>query len=367
MRGNKWMFGAALLAAAIGLQAAGPEAQAPLVTVEKVESISESPGKRYVGHIEAIESVELRARVTGVIESINFKEGDMVKKGDLLFALEDTTYRAQVQAARSTLDQINAELKYAEDNFARQKALRETNTVSQSTFDDAQRLYSLNRAKLHGAEAELLNAENNLSYCKIHAPITGRIGRVSATVGNLVTPTSDSLADIVQVSPVYVSFAISERDYLSLFGDVETLRKSGNIRLTLSDGSVYGHPGKVAFIDNRIDIGTNTLSIWTVFDNPKELLTPGGYVTVALSRVAERAFPAVRLSAIMTGPEGNYIYVVDAENKVVMRNVETGPQVGSMQVLRSGAEVGETVIIAGTNKVRPGAVIRPFRVDEESK
>lgn len=367
MRMNQWIFSAALLVAAAGLQAAPPEQQAPLVSVEKVTSISESAGKKYVGHIEAIEEVEIRARISGNIESINFKEGDLVKKGDLLFVLEDTTYRAHALSARAVLDQIKAEFKYAEDNYNRQKTLRESSAVSQSTLDEAIRLYSLNKAKLKGAEADLLNAENDLSYCKIYAPITGQIGRVTYTLGNYVTPSSEKLADIVQISPVYVNFAISERDYLSLFGNVETLRKSGNIRLILSDGSVYKHPGKVAFIDNKIDTGTNTLSIWTTFDNPENLLIPGGYVTVVLSRLAERSFPAVRLSALMTGEEGNYVYIVDKENKIIPRNVETGPQVGSMQLLRSGVEPGETVVVGGTNKVRPGAVIRPFWVSESEK
>lgn len=368
MRNNQWIFSVALLAAAIGLQAAPPaQPPPPLVSVESVESISESTGKKYVGHIEAIEEVELRARVSGYLETINFKEGDLVKKGELLFEIENTTYRAKKLSVQAALDQIKAELKYAEDNFNRQKTLRESSAVSQSTLDDAQRLYSLNKAKLHGAEADLLDAENNLSYCKVYAPIAGRIGRVSYTQGNYVTPSSEKLADIVQTSPVYVNFAISERDYLSLFGNAETLKESGKIRLLLSDGAEYKLPGKVAFIDNKVDTGTNTLTVWATFENPDGLLIPGGYVTVVLSRVATHAYPAVRLSAIMTNDKGNYIYIVDKDNKVAPRQVETGPLMGSMQLLRSGAEPGETVIVGGTNKVRPGVVINPFRVNEQEK
>lgn len=367
MRRDKWILSAALLAAVIGLRAAPPAMPPPVVSVEKVESISESTGKKYVGHIEAIEEVELRARVSGYLETIKFKEGDMVKKGELLFEIEDTTYRAQVLAAQAALDQIKAELKYAEDNFNRQRTLRESSAVSQSTLDDAQRLYSLNKAKLHGAEADLLDAENNLSYCKVYAPLAGRIGRVTYTQGNYVTPSSEKLADIVQTSPVYVSFAISERDYLSLFGNVETLKSSGKIRLVLSDGTTYKYPGKVTFIDNKVDTGTNTLTVWATFDNPDGLLIPGGYVTVVLSRIATHPYPAVRLSAIMTNEKGNLIYILDKDNKVVPRQVEIGPLVGSMQLLKSGAEPGETVIVGGTNKARPGAVVKPFWINEQEK
>ena len=239
MRNSTLISVAALLVAVAGLQAAPPAQPAPVVPVEKVESISESAGKKYVGHLEAIEEVELRARISGYINSIKFKEGDLVRKGDLLFELEDTTYRAKVLSAQAQLDQIKAELKYAEDNFNRQKTLRESSAVSQSTMDEAQRLYSLTKAKLHEAEASLLDAENNLSYCKVYAPITGRIGRVTYTQGNYVTPQSEKLADIVQTSPIYANFAISERDYQSLFGNAETLKKTGNIRIMLSDGSTY--------------------------------------------------------------------------------------------------------------------------------
>lgn len=363
MRNSKLISAAALLAAGIGLQAAPPANSAPLVPVEKVEGIAESSGKKYVGHLEAIEETELRARISGVINSIKFKEGDLVKKGDLLFELEDTTYRAKLLSAKAQLDQTKAELKYAEDNFNRQKTLRASSAVSQSTMDEAQRLYSLAKAKLQEAEASLLDAENNLSYCRIYAPISGRIGRVTYTQGNYVTPQSEKLADIVQTSPIYANFAISERDYQSLFGDSETLKKSGNVRIMLSDGSSYKSLGAVAFIDNKVDLGTNTLTIWAAFDNTEGELIPGGFVTVVLSRRAEKTFPAVRLSAIMTGEKGNYIYIVDQENKVVRREVETGPLSGSMQLLRSGVEVGETVIVGGTNKVRPGAVVTPFPVE----
>ncbi|MBS1370779.1 MAG: efflux RND transporter periplasmic adaptor subunit [Lentisphaeria bacterium] len=367
MGNRKLVFVAALSAVVIGLQAAPPNQPPPVVPVEKVESISESAGKKYVGHLEAIEEVEIRARISGNIDSIKFREGDLVKKGELLFELEDTTYRSKVQAARAQVDQIKAELKYAEDNFNRQRTLRESSAVSQSTMDEAQRLYSLNKAKLQEAEATLLDAENNLSYCRIYAPITGRIGRVTYTQGNYVTPQSEKLADIVQSSPIYVNFAISERDFLSLFGSSDTLKKTGNIRLTLSDGTLYKHPGQVAFIDNKVDLGTNTLTIWATFDNSEGQLIPGGFVTVVLSRKAAKPYPAVKLSAVMTGADGNFIYVVDKENKVVRRKVETGPLVGAMQLLYSGAEPGETVIVGGTNKTAPGRTVEPFWPKEQKK
>ena len=182
------------------------------------------------------------------------KEGDIVKKGDLLFELEDTTYRAKEQAAKAKVDQIKAELEYAKINYDRQSGLYKTNAVAKNAFDEADKLYKTTKAQLAEAEATWLDARNDLSYTKVYAPISGRIGKVTYTQGNYVTPSSEKLADIVQVDPIYASFAISERDFRSMFdSDVATMKKTADIRLVLADDTLYPSQGTVAFIDNKID------------------------------------------------------------------------------------------------------------------
>ncbi len=343
-----------------------PAAPAPLVTVERAVSVTQSAGKKYVGYLEAIEEVELRARISGNINKSHFKEGDLVKEGQLLFELEDTSYRAKVLACKAQIAQIGAELKFAEDNFNRQKTLHGSKAVSQSTLDEAERLLALNKAKLAEAEASLLDAENNLSYCKIFAPISGRIGKATYSQGNYVTPSSDFLADIVRIDPIYARFAISERDFQSIFGNADTLKKQAVIRLTLSDGSTYKHGGKIAFLDNKVDVGTNTLTIWATFENQESLLMPGGFVTVTLARQAERALPGIKLSAMMTGIDRadnqtkNFVYVLDDNNVVSQRFVTPGPLVGGQQLMLDGLKEGEVVIVAGTNKVQPGGTVEPY-------
>ena len=200
------MAGLLSLSAAAADKPAGKPAQ-PIasVLVEPAVEISESTTRTIPGRLEAIEEVSLIPRISGNINSIKFNEGDMVKKGQLLYELEDTTYRAQMLAAKAKVDQCKAELNYAKINYDRQKTLEQQQAVSKSTYDDAERLYNLNKAKFAEAEASLLDAENNLSYTRIYAPITGRIGKVTLTVGNYVTPSTGELVDIVQIDPIYAT------------------------------------------------------------------------------------------------------------------------------------------------------------------
>ncbi len=337
---------------------AAPQQRIETVAVEAVREIDESAARKYVGQLEAVEEVELLARVSGNITSVKFKEGDLVKPGQLLFELEDTTYRAKAQAAKAVCDQIKAELKYAESNYERQKGLYDKSATSKSTWEDAERLYFLTKAKYEAAAAELMDAENNLSYTKITSPIAGRIGKMTYTQGNYVTISSNTLADIVQIAPIYATFAISERDFLTLFGDVETMKEKANIRLLLADGSTEVGAGKVALVDNKVDSDTGTMMVWAVFENQDHKLIPGGLVTVELSRKTEKKFPAIRLSGLLTDQAGSYVLVVGGEGKVERRPVELGSMVGDFQLILKGLKPGETVIVDGTHKARPGAVVK---------
>ncbi len=369
---TKLIYRAALIGATVGMAAwsgfaaekkpqGAPQMPPAVVETGKVAEVSESEAKDYVGHLEAIEEVDLRARVSGNITSIRFSEGDQVRQGDLLIELEDTTYRAKQQAARAKRDQVRAELEYAQSNRDRQKNLIEKSATSQSTWEDAERLYKLTAAQLAEAEATLMDAENDLSYTKIHAPISGRIGKLTYTHGNYVTPSSSALADIVQTDPVYAAFAISERDYLALFGSAEEMKKSANIRLKLADDTLFETPGEVAFVDNKIDPETNTVTIWATFKNPRQKLIPGGYVRVVLSKRVDKKYPAVMLSAVLHDSTGSFVYVLDDKNTVIRRPVTLGPMINNMQVITSGVAPGETVIIDGTHKTAPGATVSPVQ------
>ncbi len=355
---SKEIAGAILLAALTGsftLAAAGPGgAPAPTVGVITAEMVEATAIRSTPGRIEAIEEVALSPRISGNIVSCKFKEGDMVEAGQLLFELEDTSYRAQVMAARAKLDQNKAELVYAKINFDRQATLTEQNAVSKSTYDDANRLYNLSKAKVAESEATLLEAENNFSYTKIYSPIKGRVGKALLSVGNYVTPATGSLVTVVQTHPVYAVFALSERDFNAMFqGSIDEIRKSGRIRVRLADGKLYAKEGKVALVSNKVDSATSTIKVWASFENDDERLIPGGLVTVLTSKATAEKFPAVPLSAILTDGEATYIYVVDKEGTVGRRDVKFGPIVGNRQLVSEGLKEGESVIVEGTHKAIP--------------
>ena len=352
------LLAAAVLGTAIPTFAQG-EPPPPYVSVEKAVIRNDAATRKYVGHIEAIQSVSIVARISGYLYEIKFKEGELVKKGQLLFVIEDTTYRAKAKSAEATVMQNRAELDYARTDFARQERLYEKKAVSQAVYEESKRQLKTTEAKLAQAEANQLDADNELSYTKVYAPITGIISKATYTVGNYVTPSSSPLADIVQVSPIYVRFAISERDFLKNFGSIPSLRKNAIVRILLSDGSAYEKTGKVVLTDNKGDSETGSLTLWAQFENPDRMLVPGGYATVLLSSALNKPLPAVRLSAVMTTAEGNLVYVLGADNKVIARPVVLGPVINNMQTIEKGISVGETIVVDGTHKARPGSVVAP--------
>ncbi len=360
------LLAAAVLGTAFTAFAQG-EPPAPYVSVEKAVIRNDAATRKYVGHIEAIQSVSIVARISGYLYEIKFKEGELVKKGQLLFVIEDTTYRAKAKSAEANVMQIQAELEYAQNDFNRQEKLYQKRAVAEIVYQDAKRLFNTTKAKLAEAEANLLDANNSLSYTKIYAPITGIIGKATYTEGNYVTPTSKELADIVQVSPIYVRFAISERDFIKEFGSVDGIRKNGIARILLADGREYDKTGNIVLVDNKIDNETGTITLWAQFENPNHVLLPGGYTTVKLSRKLAVPTPAVKLSAMMTDEKGNYIYIVGKDGKAEARRVKPGSVIGNMQLIESGVKPGETVVVDGTHKVRPGGKVVPVFEQQETK
>lgn len=256
-------------------------------------------------------------------------------------------------------------MEYAERNYQRQKRLATSEAVSKSNYEDAQRLINATKARYEQNKAELLEAENDLSYTKIYAPISGRIGEVKHTFGNFVSPASTYLAKIVSVDPIQVRFSISERDFLNLFKNINSPNQNISIAVRLSNGEQYALPGKIAFIDNIVDNSTGTISIWSEFGNPEMKLLPGGYATVLLSKKLDKSYPGVKMSAILSDSQGSYVYVVGADGMAVRRRVTVGDVVGSNIIIPQGLSVGEKVIVDGTHKVIPGVPVNPVQADKE--
>lgn len=338
---------------------ARPAMPPPLVVVEPVQLVKSSAVREYIGNVEAVEEVDIQPRISGYITEIKFKEGSLVKKDDLLFTIEDTTYKAKVMAAKAALAQAEAELQYAESHYQRQKLLAEKNAVSKSTLEDAERLVKFGRAKCEQKKAELLDAENELSYTKIAAPITGRIGEVKHTRGNYVSLSSSPLVKIVSVDPILVKFSLSERVYQNLFKMFKEKDDPISVTIKLPNGDIYPEKGKIAFIDNVVDNETGTISVWVEFKNSDMTLIPGGYVCALVSESVKNPLPGVKSSGVITDNAGSFVYVLGPDNMPIRREVKLGEIIGNFYTITSGLKVGETVIVDGTHKVIPGVPVKP--------
>ncbi len=367
----------------MGLTSGGPGGP-PLVVTASVAMGGSEGVREYVGHVEAIQRVSLRAQVAGKITGVHFEEGALVQAGALLFSIERDPYAARLALleaglaqATSSLPGVRASLSAARANYTRaDKYLKrlenaDARSVVQANMDAARADFlqaeaavaeveaavAQAEARIQQAEAELELARIDLAYTEIHAPITGRIGRVLVTKGNLVSPASGPLADIVEVDPVRVVFSMTDRDYLDTLNR-ETGAQAYQTRLRLPNGGLFDGTGVPDFEDNEMNPRTGTLAMRCRFENAEGFLVPGSYVTVLLERCDAPKLPVVAQAAVMHDAAGDYVYVVDAAGRVEERRVSLADSVGDTQPVRSGLAVGEQVIVAGTQKVRAGQTVR---------
>lgn len=367
-RGNPWStFGLlcsvlALLTAAGQTAAAqtGGAAPAPAVTVAPVISRPVSSTLEFVGRTEAYRQVELRARVIGFLLDRGFEEGSEVSEGDLLFQIDPAEFDATVAAAGARVKRAEATLTEAQGNLKRAQTLIKKGHISQANLDEAVAKASQAEADLAAVEADLTSAELDLGYTRVTAPIGGRIGKSNVDAGNLIGPDSGVLATIVDVDPIKVSFVITEREMLNY----KQVRRSDDSRqykptLRLANGTLLEQGGVITFLDNRVDPMTGTVRLFAEFSNENELVLPGQFVSVVLVSDEPQSMIVVRQSAVQMNQAGAFVLVVDQDNSVVSRPVVLGERTGADVVVTKGLSVGETVIVEGIQKVRPGAKVTP--------
>ena len=345
-----------MLSAAASAQAPS----APSVIVAPVVSREITRTSDFVGRVTAIDKVEIVARVPGFIEQRNFTEGQLVKKGDLLFRIEQATYKAAADQARANLAKAKAIQANAALQLGRGKALANQEFLPQATVDQRQAEQSSAAADVLVAQAALDQAEINLGYTEIRSPIDGRIGLATFTVGNLVGPSSGALATIVSFDPVYVVFQASERDVLDfkrrlLGGDAANGRVT--VRVRLPDGTLYAQPGQANFLDIQVSGSTDTIAVRATVPNPQGILVPGGIVGVPVEQGAPEQATLVPQSSLQLDQAGSYVLVVGDDKKVALRRVKLGPERGTEVVVTDGVKAGELVIVEGMQKVRPGLTV----------
>jgi membrane fusion protein (multidrug efflux system) len=339
----------------------GGGAPLPLVGVAKVGLESANPPKKYIGHVESMEAIDLRARVEGYLESLDFKEGSFVQKGQVLYVIEQAPYKARVAIARAKVAQAQADLFKAETRLERLRSAR-PESVPKTDLDDAVAARDLARGRLDEAKANLELAGIDLDYATVEAPLTGRIGKSRYKPGDLVGPSSQPLAEIVRMDPIRVVFSVSENQgeiLMHALGDAEKGDAAPflSVGLEFSGGRVYPRKGEIDFMDNRVDPDTGSIAIWARFENPGGRLVPGEYVRVFLGEAKPERVPAVAQAAVQRDKEGAFVYVVDEKNKVEQRRIATGPVLDGKFTVTSGLNPGEKVIVQGIQKVKPGITV----------
>ena len=339
--------------AAIGFAQGRP---APVVGVEKPVEVKEGEPKSYVGMLKASERVSVTAQVAGKIWKQNFREGGRVEKGQTLFEIEDTVYKANLATAKANLKRLEAQLALAEKEVVRYKKALEKKGVSENDYDRAVNSRDVTLADIETAKARIALAENDMVYTKVLSPISGTVGETKIRVGNNVSPQTGELVSIVQSDPIDIQFALSESDFYRSF-DGRTLK--GNVRLEVrrADGEAVDRKISVDFVDNQVDHATDTIMVQLVADNADGMLVPGGYAKVLLTEKFEPAKIAVKVSAVMFEGEKRFVYVVGDNDVAERREIKTGVQIGDLQLVESGLSADERVVVTGIHKVIAGQAV----------
>jgi len=342
-----------------------PEANPLEIAVIEVLQQDVRLESEYTGQTFGQSDIQINPRVDGVIESLNFKEGTVVQKGELLYTIDPLPFQAKVIQAQGNLAESQARLAKAKSDLEMVEPLAKMNALSQREFVAAKEAYNAALAKMSASAASLDNARIELGYCRITAPITGLIGISKVRVGDYVRPGAISVLNTISdLGDVRVRFTISEQEYLRIFRELNkensSLKGVGeSITLKLSDGSMYPQLGKASFADRQIDPSTGAITFEAAFPNPDRLLRPGQYVKVGVVTDVRKNAIVIPQRAVIEMQGIYQVYVLGADNKVEMKIITPGPAFKDGYVIEDGLKAGDKIAIGGTSLLRNGSVIVP--------
>ncbi len=390
-RGRLWRAGIVLVAAAAGAamlfampkndaqaNGAGSNAvQAAPVSVAIVEQRDVAIWDEFSGRLEAVERVEVRSRVAGAVQAVHFREGALVKQGDSLITIDPDPYAAEVERSKAQVIAAEARMALAKKELDRAQQLQLTGSsaLSQSVLDQRVSAYREAEANLRAAQAALRSAQLNLNYTEILAPVTGRVGKLEITVGNLIAagPGSPLLTTLVSIDPIYASFNADEQVVLRA---LKTLGPEANAharveRIPVQMGTITseGTPylGHLQLIDNQVDARSGTVRVRAVFDNHDGSLMPGQFVRLRMGQAKTEPKVLVSERAVGTDQDKKFVMVVNAENKVEYREVKLGEAVDNLRVVTSGLKAGERIVVNGLQRIRPGDLVEPQLVSMDGR
>lgn len=347
------------------------EQPTPTVNGEILKKEPVTLSMEFSGFIEASNTVQILPRVSGFIEERLFKEGEFVKEDQILFEIEKDTYKAAKDSAEGNLKVAQSSLEQAKKDYARAEKLMKNGDISKSTFDQNKAAYLAAQGNVQQTEAALKVAELDLGYATIRAPVPGKISDTNYERGNYITPAVGALTQIVVTDPVRVSIGISNSLIMAMrrtmgFDPQAKADDKVRARIRFDDGTYYERDGRIFFVDVLVDRITDSLKIKIEFENPDGILIPGQYVYVILENKAEVMGVKVPTSAVMTDQSGSYVLLAE-EGKVLVRRIKTGQEMGTKVVVEEGLAGGETLLINGFQKVRPGAPVNVVLSENEEK
>ena len=355
------------LATPAGAQA--PGGPPPKVTVAKpvVRQIVEQD--QYTGRFEATEYVEVRARVTGYLEKINFTDGQTVKKGDLLFVIDRRPYKAALEQAQAALASAKARQSFSQTDLERAQTLSRSGNISEQVTDQRRQASLTAQADVDSAQAALNNAQLNYDFSEVKAPINGRISRRLVTEGNIVSADQTMLTTIVSLDPIYFSFTVDEKSFLKYqnslgIGMGQTQQGKGvPILIALSGEAKPTRKGTLDFVDNRVDTATGTILLRATVQNPDLFIKPGLFGIVAMPATKPYQGVLIPDEAVAANQDKRIVYLLGPDNVIQQKDVVLGPKVDGYRVIQSGLKGDETLVVNGISRVRPGAKVTPETIE----
>ncbi|AYD01206.1 efflux RND transporter periplasmic adaptor subunit [Neorhizobium sp. NCHU2750] len=336
------------------------------VTVATVEPRRVGTWQDFSGRLEAVDRVDVRPRVAGAVQSVHFREGGLVKAGDLLVTIDPEPFKAALAEAQGQVASAQAKLDYANGELERGKTLLARNTISQSDLAQRESSQRDAAATLQSAQASLKVAQLNLGYTEIRAPIDGRVGKIEVTVGNLVAggSSSDPLTNLVSINPIYASFDANEELVTRTLAELPVVDGQpaiDHVPVEISTLAPGAEPmkGHLQLIDNQVNAGTGTIRVRAVFDNPEGRLIPGQFVRIRMGEPQPSERMLVSEKALGNDQDKKFVLVVDGKNTVAYRPVVLGDAVDGMRIVEKGLNAGDRVIVNGLQRVRPGATVDP--------
>jgi membrane fusion protein, multidrug efflux system len=346
------------------------EAPKPVIQDVKVTKVTQKTVPIYfeaIGQTRGSVEVEVRARVNGIIESINFEEGKPVRKGQLLCTIDPQPYQAALATAKGKYAQAQADYQKAKADVVRYKPLIEKNAISREEYETAVSKEAAASAQVEAAKGAAKTAEIDLGYCKVTAPLGGLIGKTEMKSGNLVSQDRNLIASISQVNPIHVRINVAEKDYLvfakkKAATPKEQQKQRDDIEMVLGDGALYPQRGKTVFVDRGVDPTTGTIMLEVAFPNPDSIVRPGQYARLrSIIDTKENAI-LVPQKAVQELQATYSVSVVGQDNKVATKKVEVGEKVGTLWIIKSGVNVGERVVVEGVQKIRDGMTVNPEEI-----